>query len=121
MVHIDEGFDLGFHIRRQRKRGTQKWYVYTKPCGGWHRVGSGASRHRGLADQPAETGVALIAPSASWIELGEQSFTFTDTRMWAPVRSWETAATAVAASVPSGRGWPTAKMAAPPCSWPRLP
>jgi RNA-directed DNA polymerase len=32
VVHIDEGFDfLGFHIRRQRKGGTQKWYVYTKP------------------------------------------------------------------------------------------
>jgi RNA-directed DNA polymerase len=32
VVHIDEGFDFaGFHIRRQRKRGTQKWYVYTKP------------------------------------------------------------------------------------------
>lgn len=32
VVHIDEGFDfLGFSIRRQRKRGTQKWYVYTKP------------------------------------------------------------------------------------------
>jgi RNA-directed DNA polymerase len=32
VVHIDEGFDfVGFHIRRQRKRGTQKWYVYTKP------------------------------------------------------------------------------------------
>jgi RNA-directed DNA polymerase len=32
VVHIDEGFDfLGFHIRRQRKRGTQKHYVYTKP------------------------------------------------------------------------------------------
>ena len=32
VVHIDEGFDfLGFHIRRMRKRGTQKHYVYTKP------------------------------------------------------------------------------------------
>ena len=32
MVHIDEGFDfLGFTIRRQRKRGTQKHYVYTRP------------------------------------------------------------------------------------------
>jgi RNA-directed DNA polymerase len=32
VVHIDEGFDfLGFHIRRQRKRGTQKSYVYTRP------------------------------------------------------------------------------------------
>ena len=32
VVHIDEGFVfLGFHIRRMRKRGTQKYYVYTKP------------------------------------------------------------------------------------------
>jgi RNA-directed DNA polymerase len=32
MVHIDEGFDfLGFHIRRMRKRGTGKRYVYTVP------------------------------------------------------------------------------------------
>jgi hypothetical protein len=31
-AHIDEGFDfLGHHIRRMRKRGTQKYYVYTKP------------------------------------------------------------------------------------------
>ena len=31
-MHIDEGFDfLGFHIRRMRKRGTQKHYVYTIP------------------------------------------------------------------------------------------
>src|SRR6266576_5584879 len=30
VVHIDEGFDfLGFHIRRMRKRGTSKQYVYT--------------------------------------------------------------------------------------------
>jgi RNA-directed DNA polymerase len=32
VAHIDEGFDfLSFHIRRQRKRGTNKHYVYTKP------------------------------------------------------------------------------------------
>src|SRR5258708_5209258 len=32
VVHIDEGFDfLGHHIRRQRKRGTSKYYVYTTP------------------------------------------------------------------------------------------
>ena len=30
VVHMSEGFDfLGFHIRWRRKRGTQKWYVYT--------------------------------------------------------------------------------------------
>ena len=32
VVHIDEGFDfLSIHIRRQRKRGTAKYYVYTIP------------------------------------------------------------------------------------------
>jgi RNA-directed DNA polymerase len=32
VTHIDEGFDfLGFHIRRMRKRGTNKRYVYTTP------------------------------------------------------------------------------------------
>ena len=30
VVHMSEGFDfLGFRIQRQRKRGTNKWYVYT--------------------------------------------------------------------------------------------
>lgn len=32
VVHIDHGFDfLGFTIRRMSKRGSNKWYVYTKP------------------------------------------------------------------------------------------
>jgi RNA-directed DNA polymerase len=32
VVHINEGFDfLGHHIRRMRKPGTNKYYVYTKP------------------------------------------------------------------------------------------
>ena len=32
VTHVDEGFVfLGFEIRRQRKRGTSKYYVYTKP------------------------------------------------------------------------------------------
>jgi RNA-directed DNA polymerase len=32
VVHIDHGFDfLGFHIQRMRKRGSNKWFVYTKP------------------------------------------------------------------------------------------
>jgi RNA-directed DNA polymerase len=30
IVHMTEGFDfLGFHIQWRRKRGTDKWYVYT--------------------------------------------------------------------------------------------
>lgn len=32
VVHLDEGFDfLGFHIRKRRRRGTNKRYVYTYP------------------------------------------------------------------------------------------
>jgi len=32
VIHIDEGLDfLGHNIRRQRKRGTSKYYVYTRP------------------------------------------------------------------------------------------
>ncbi|MFI7705368.1 group II intron maturase-specific domain-containing protein [Nonomuraea sp. NPDC049480] len=32
VLRIDEGYDfLGHHLRRQRKRGTNKHYVYTKP------------------------------------------------------------------------------------------
>ena len=32
ICHVKEGFDfLGFRIQRRRKRGTQKWYVYTWP------------------------------------------------------------------------------------------
>ena len=33
VIGIDDGFDfLGFHIRRMRKRGTMKSYVYTVPA-----------------------------------------------------------------------------------------
>src|SRR5215210_4828200 len=32
VVHIDDGFDfLGFNIRRMRKRGSRKYFVYTRP------------------------------------------------------------------------------------------
>lgn len=43
VVHIDEGFDfLGFHIRRMRKRGTNRQYVYTVPS----RKAKAAARER---------------------------------------------------------------------------
>ena len=32
VVHIEDGFDfLGFNIRRMQRRGSNKWFVYTKP------------------------------------------------------------------------------------------
>ena len=40
VVHLDDGFDfLGFNIRRMRKRGSQKRYVYTRPS--TRAIGSG--------------------------------------------------------------------------------
>ena len=45
VVHIDEGFTfLGFDIRRMRKRGTQKHYVYTTA------VQEGHPGHQGQGD-----------------------------------------------------------------------
>lgn len=32
VVHVNDGFDfLGFHVRRKRKRRTDKWHTYTYP------------------------------------------------------------------------------------------
>ena len=67
----------------------------------------------GLADHLAEAGAELIAPDASTIELGEQSFTFTDA-LSLPCGSCVTAAIAVADSAPSGSALPTAKMGCRP-------
>ena len=46
--------------------------------GSFPRPEWGCQRASGLADHLAEAGAELNAPSASTIELGEQSFTFTD-------------------------------------------
>ena len=33
ITHIDQGLDfLGWHIQRRRKRGTDRYYVYTYPA-----------------------------------------------------------------------------------------
>ena len=54
VVHIDEGFDfLGFHIRRMRKRGTNKHYVYTTPVPEGRPGESGTRCGRRRTDQPA--------------------------------------------------------------------
>ena len=47
IVHMSEGFDfLGFHIQWKRKRGTNKWYVYTFIAD--RRQGSAAGRSSGI-------------------------------------------------------------------------
>ena len=79
VIHIDEGFDfLGFTIRRQRKRGTQKHYVYTKPSrkvdpgdqgqGEGRRTGQPATRHLDeliTQPQPDAGGMGELLPARS--------------------------------------------------------
>ena len=69
--------------------------------GSYPRPGWGCQPASGQADHLAEAGAELIAPSASTIELGEQSFTFARPRLSLPCGSCVTAATAVADSAPS--------------------
>jgi hypothetical protein len=75
VVHIDEGFDFpGFHIRRTRKRGTSKYYVYTKPCGrGLRETDRRQRQHR--ARRPTSPQLAVNAGS-SW-SLGQHSCALT--------------------------------------------
>jgi RNA-directed DNA polymerase len=46
VVHIDEGFEFGFHIRRRRKRGTQKQCVYTTPSNKAVQAAKDKVRHK---------------------------------------------------------------------------
>ncbi|WP_373297548.1 reverse transcriptase/maturase family protein [Streptomyces nojiriensis] len=72
VVHIDEGFDfLGFHIRRQRKRGTQKHYVYTKPSEG-DPVDQGQGERQNTQIRPAQgRGRAAGQPQPHPARVGE--------------------------------------------------
>lgn len=63
-----------------------------------------ASRYRGFVSQRPEAGSPPIAPSASAIDVGEQLRTVT--LMCPPAGSCDTAATALADSVPCGPAWP---------------
>jgi len=62
VVHIVEGFDfLGFHIRRMRKRGTQKHYVSTASYG-TPPTGTKSSAPSGSNDCDATTSATPASP-----------------------------------------------------------
>ena len=97
VVHIDGGFDfLGFHIRRQRKRGTQKRYVYTKPS----KRPSSRSRircRRGRTGRPASrtwtrsSGLNMsLAGWANYFRYGVSKATFSavDHHAWNRLMRW---------------------------------
>ena len=73
VVHIDEGFDfLGFHIRRMRKRGTQKHYVYTTPVQEGDAVDQGQGADQDVQINPApRPGLADDQPGSGAAWLGE--------------------------------------------------
>lgn len=97
-VHLDEGFDfLSFHIRRMRKRGTQKHYVYTTPSKKAVQAVKDkvktktyrSTRHQSLED--LLTGLnRLLAGWANYFRYGVSKAVFTkiDSLAWSRIMRW---------------------------------
>jgi RNA-directed DNA polymerase len=69
VVHLSEGFDfLGFHIQWRRKRGTNKWYVYTFIAGGPVRSVKAKIRH--LTHRTSQQDLAVVLVNLNRITLG---------------------------------------------------
>jgi RNA-directed DNA polymerase len=98
VVHIDEGFVfLGMHIRRQRKRGTHKHYVYTKPSKKAIQAIKDkvtAKTYRSTRDMPLdEMLVGLNRMLAGWAryhryEVSKQVFHSIDQHAWHRLMRW---------------------------------
>jgi RNA-directed DNA polymerase len=98
VVHIDEGFDfLGHHIRRMRKRGTDKHYVYTKPSRKAIQAIKDkvkaktyrSTRHRGL-DELITSLNRSLAGWANYFRYGVSKATFSavDNFTWGRLMRW---------------------------------
>ena len=98
VVHIDEGFDfLGMHIRRQRKRGTQKYYVYTRPSRKAIQAVKDkvkvrtyrSTRHMGL-DEVITSLNRLLAGWANYFRHGvsKDVFNAIDSHAWSRLMRW---------------------------------
>ncbi|MER5185177.1 group II intron maturase-specific domain-containing protein [Streptomyces sp. NPDC002896] len=69
VVHLSEGFDfLGFHIQWRRKRGTNKWYVYTFIADRPLRSVKAKIRH--LTHRTSQQGLAVVLINLNRITLG---------------------------------------------------
>jgi RNA-directed DNA polymerase len=98
VVHIDEGFVfLGMHIRRQRKRGTQKYYVYTKPSKKAVQAIKDkvtAKTYRSTRDMPLDEMLAglnrMLAGWATYFRYGvsKQVFHSIDQHAWHRLMRW---------------------------------
>jgi RNA-directed DNA polymerase len=59
VVHLDDGFDfLGFRVQRRRKRGTNKWYVYTFI--GQRPIRSVKSKIRALTHRTSQQDLGIV-------------------------------------------------------------
>ncbi|MGH9302564.1 MAG: group II intron maturase-specific domain-containing protein [Acidimicrobiales bacterium] len=97
VCHLDEGFDfLGFHIQRRRRKGTNKWTVYTYPSKkallailGKVRALTRRSRHRSL-----ETLLRQLNPVLrGWCQyfrhgVSKATFGYLDAFAWRRVAVW---------------------------------
>jgi len=98
VVHIDEGFVfLGMNIRRQRKRGTQRYYVYTKPSKKAVQAIKDkvkAKTYRSTRDQaPDELFTSLNRMLAGWANyhrygVSKQIFHSIDQYVWNRLMRW---------------------------------
>jgi RNA-directed DNA polymerase len=69
VVHLSEGFDfLGFHIQWRRKRGTNKWYVYTFIAD--RPVRSVKAKIRHLTHRTSQQDLAVVLVNLNRITLG---------------------------------------------------
>jgi RNA-directed DNA polymerase len=98
VVHIDEGFDfLSFTIRRMRKRGTSKRYVYTVPSKTAIQAAKGkvsAKTYRSTRNQSPETLIQginrFLAGWADYFRHGVSSAVFhaLDYHAWGRIMRW---------------------------------
>lgn len=97
IVHLDEGFDfLGFHIKRQTKRGCSRQCVYTYPSRKALANVLGKVRHltRGSTNQPLSVLCGRLAPVlrgwAAYFQHGvsKATFDYVRTYTWRRVVVW---------------------------------
>ena len=98
VVHIDEGFDfLAFTIRRMRKRGTQKQYVYTVPSRKAIQAikdKASAKTYRSTRHQSPEALIQSINRAlAGWANyfrhgVSKAVFSKIDTHAWGRIMRW---------------------------------
>ena len=97
VCHLDEGFVfLGFHIQRRRKKGTNRWLVYTYPAKkallsilAKVRGLTNRSRHRTLEDLLRQLNPAL----RGWCHyfrhgVSKATFHYLDAFTWRRVTAW---------------------------------